>query len=73
MIIFVIIIIPTTLRADVPVAIRTTKNLEGTTFPFNYRSWQRSSQSYQNSVTVGVAIPVDHSFQSYQNSNKFKS
>ena len=52
-IIIVIIIIPTTLRADVPVAIRVTKNLEGTTFPFNYQTWQRSFQSYQNSVNSG--------------------
>ena len=30
--------IPTTLRADVPVAITATKNLEGTMLPVNYRS-----------------------------------
>ena len=34
--------IPTTLRADVPVAIRATKNLEDTILPVYYRSWQRS-------------------------------
>ena len=37
-IIIVIIIIPTTLRADVPVAIRATKNLEDTILPVYYRS-----------------------------------
>ena len=30
-----------TLWVDVPVAIRPTKNLEGTMLPVNYRSWQR--------------------------------
>ena len=35
--------------------------------PVNCRSWQPRFQSYQNSVTVGVDIPCDHSFQSYQN------
>ena len=34
--------IPTTLRVDVPVAIRVTKNLEDTMLPVSYRSWQRS-------------------------------
>ena len=34
--------IPTTLKADVPVAFRATKNLEDTMLPVNYRSWQRS-------------------------------
>ena len=34
--------IPTSLRVDVFVAIRTTKTLEGTMLPVNYRSWQRS-------------------------------
>ena len=32
----------TTLRADVPVAIRATKNLEGAMLPANYRNWQCS-------------------------------
>ena len=39
-----------TLRVDVPVAIRATKNLEDTMLPVNYQSWQRSFQSYQNSI-----------------------
>ena len=30
------------LRVEVPVAIRATKNLEGTMLPVNYRNWQRS-------------------------------
>ena len=34
--------IPTTLRADVPVAIRATKNLEDTMLSVNYQSWQHS-------------------------------
>ena len=34
--------IPTTLRVDIPVAIRATKNLKGTMLPVNYWSWQRS-------------------------------
>ena len=32
----------TTSRLDVPVAIRASKNLEGTVLSVNYRSWQRS-------------------------------
>ena len=43
--------IPTTLKADVPVAFRGTKILP----------------------TVGVNIPVDRSFNSYQNPNNFKN
>ena len=34
--------IPTTFRDDFPEAIAATKNLEGTMFPLNYRSWQSS-------------------------------
>ena len=34
--------IPTTLRPDVPVAIRATKNLEDTMLPVKYRSRQRN-------------------------------
>ena len=34
--------IPTTLRADVPVAIRAIKNLEDIMLPVNFRSWRRS-------------------------------
>ena len=33
--------ISTTLRADVPVAIRATRSLKDTMLPVNYRSWQR--------------------------------
>ena len=34
--------IPTTLRVDLPIAIRPTKSLEDTMLPVNYRSLQRS-------------------------------
>ena len=85
--------LPRTLRADVPVAIRATKNLNDTMLRVNYRSWQRSfselPKSYQQweltflstvafgadkfLSTVGVDIPVDSSFLSYQNPNNFYS
>ena len=85
--------IPTTLRADVPVAARATKNLEDTVLPVNYRSRQRSFSELTNSCqqweltflstvafitteilsTVGVDIPADCSFQSYQNPANYKS
>ena len=43
--------IPTTLTADVPVAVKATKNLEHHMPPVNYRSWQGSflelPKSYQ--------------------------
>ena len=85
--------IPTTLRADVPVAFRATKNMEDTMLPVSYRNWQRSFSELPNSCqqwelillstaafratkilsTVGVDIPLDRSFQSYQNPDNFKS
>ena len=40
--------IPTTLRTDVPVAIRATKSLEDTMLPVNYQSWNVAFQSYQS-------------------------
>ena len=58
--------IPTTLRADVPVAIRTTKNLEDTMLPVNYQSWRRSFSKLPILSTMGVDIPVNRSFQGYQ-------
>ena len=58
--------IPTTLRADVLVAIRATKNLEGTMLPVNYRSWQHSFLKLPILSTVGIDIPVDYSFKSYK-------
>ena len=58
--------IPTTLRADVPVAIRATKNLEGTMLPINYRNWQRCFSELPILSRVGVDIPVNYSFQSNQ-------
>ena len=41
--------LPTTLRADVPVAFGATKNLEDIMLPVNYRSWQRSFSALRNS------------------------
>ena len=58
--------IPTTLRADIPVAIRATKNLEDTALPVNYRSGQRSFSELSTMSTVRVDIPVDYSFKSYK-------
>ena len=50
----------TTLRADVPVAIRTTKNLEDTMIPVNYRCWKRSflelSKSFQQLELTFLSI-----------------
>ena len=85
--------IRTTLRVDVPVSIRATKNLEDTMLPINYRSWKRSFSELPKSCqhweltflltaafratkilsAVGVNIPLDRSFQSYQNPDNFKS
>ena len=64
--------IPTTLRVDVPVAIRATKNLEGTMLPVNYRSWQRSFSELPILSTVGVDIPVDYSFKSYKSCQQWE-
>ena len=58
--------IPTTIRADAPAAILATKTLENTALPFNYRSWQHSFSELAILSTVGVDIPVDYSFKSYQ-------
>ena len=38
--------IPTTLRANIPIAFRATKNLEDAMLPVNSRSWEHSFQSY---------------------------
>ena len=85
--------IPTTLKVDVPVAFRTTKNLEDTVLSVNYWSWQRSFSELPKSCqqweltflstvafrttkilsTVGVDILFDRSFQSYKNTDNFKS
>ena len=58
--------IPTTLRAEVPVAIRSTKNLEDIILPVNYRSWRRNSSEPPILSTVGVDILIDYSFKSYK-------
>ena len=59
---------PATLRTDVPVAFRATKNLEDIMLPVNYQSWATKILSF-----VGVDIPVNRSFDSYQNLDNFKS
>ena len=64
--------IPTTLRVDVPVAIRATKNLEDTMLPSNIRVDNVAFRATRILSTVGVGIPVDRSFQSYQNPDNFK-
>ena len=50
----------TTLRADVPVAIRTTKNLEDIMIPVGYRCWKRSflelSKSFQQLELTFLSI-----------------
>ena len=73
-IIIVRLIIPTTLRADVPVAIRaTTKTWKALRFPSTIGVGNAAFRATKSLSTVGVDIPVDHSFQSYQNPNNFKS
>ena len=64
--------IPTTLRADVSVSIRATKNLEDTMLPINYRSWQRSFLELPILSTVEVDIPVDCSFKSYKSCQQWE-
>ena len=57
---------PTTLRADISVTIRATKNLEGTMLLVNYWSCQQSFSELPILSTVGVDIHVDYSFKSYK-------
>ena len=64
--------ISTTLRADIPLATRATKNLEDAMLSVNYQSWRRSFLELPILSTVGVDIPVDRSFQSYQIPYNFK-
>ena len=60
--------IPTTLRADVPVVIRATKNLEGTMFSFNCQSWQ--PQLWE--LPKFCKLKSWHSFQIFRAASKFK-
>ena len=64
--------IPTTLRVDVPVAIRATKNLEDNMLPSDVGVDNVAFRATRILSTVGVGIPVDRSFQSYQNPDSFK-
>ena len=54
------------------VAFRATKNLEDTMLPSNIGVDNVAFRATRILSTVGVGIPVDRSFQSYQNPDNFK-
>ena len=58
--------ISTTLRADVPVAIRAAKNLDGTMLLVNYWSGQGSFSELPMLPSVSVDIPDDYGSKSYK-------
>ena len=52
--------ISATLKADIPVAIRDIKNLEGTMLPVNYQSWQlafRATLHLEGTVILKADVP----------------